>query len=284
MKSDHEIASSANLIPIDEITKRLFIPPEYVIPYGRHIAKIHASYFQELQDKQDGSLILVTAMTPTSQGEGKTTVAIGLSQSLNLLGRKVIACIRQPSLGPYFGVKGGATGGGYSQVMPSDDISLHFTGDDHAVATAHNLISSIIDNHIYHGNKLKIDLSRILWKRVSNINDRALRKVKVGLTGKTPVERIEEFHISAASEIMSILSVSQNLEELKHRIENILLAFDEHGNPITPKDLNIHGAVTLVLRNAIHPNLVQSIEGVPVFIHGGAFGSSLERPWNTKRC
>ena len=271
MKTDADIAHSIKLKRIESITRRLHTPPHHVIPYGRYIAKINPALLRDLEQNKDGNLILVTSMSPTPAGEGKTTLTIGLAQSLKLLKKKVIACIRQPSLGPFFGAKGGATGSGLSQVLPVEDITLHFTGDDHAVVSAHNLISSIIDNHIYHGNKLGINPDRILWKRVANINDRALRKVKIGLEGKG--ERVDEFHISAASEIMSILCLSQNLSDLKKRIENILLAFDNNDRPIHLKDLKIQGAVTALLKNAIHPNLVQSIEGAPVFIHGGPFGN-----------
>lgn len=271
MKTDAEIASSIKLRPIHSIARRLRIPPEHVIPYSHHTAKINSALLKDLSQKQDGKLILVTSMSSTPSGEGKTTLTIGLAQAFKLLNKKVIACIRQPSLGPFFGVKGGATGSGYSQVLPVEDITLHFTGDDHAVVSAHNLISSIIDNHIYHGNKLGINPDRILWKRASDINDRALRKIKVGLEGKG--ERVEEFHISAASELMSILCLSWNLSDLKKRIENILPAFDNNGRPILLKDLKIQGAVTALLKNTIHPNLVQSVEGAPVFVHGGPFGN-----------
>lgn len=272
MNSDIGIARAIELLPIQEIARRLHIPPKYIIPYGPYIAKVHSDYLQDLQGRKDGRLVLVTSMSPTPQGEGKTTLTIGLAQALNLLGRRAIACIRQPSLGPFFGVKGGATGGGYSQVLPMEDITLHFTGDDHAVTTSHNLISSIIDNHLYHGNKLGIDPNRILWRRVSNINDRALRMVRVGLV-KGGVERLEEFHISSASEIMSILCLSQNLQDLKRRVEGMIVAFDDRGNAVTPGDLNIHGAVAALLKDALHPNLVQSLEGTPVFVHGGPFGN-----------
>lgn len=271
MMTDEQIASSVKLITSENLAKRLNIPKKHLIPYGRHIAKINSALLKDLAKRKDGKLIVVTAMSPTPSGEGKTTLAIGLAQALKLLKKKVIACIRQPSLGPFFGAKGGATGSGYSQVLPVEDIALHFTGDDHAVVSAHNLISSIIDNHIYHGNKLGINPEIILWKRVSDINDRALRKVKVGFAGKG--ERVEEFHISAASELMSILCLSQSLQDLKERVENILLAFDHKGRPVYLKDLKIQGAITALLKNAIHPNIVQSVEDAPVFIHGGPFGN-----------
>ncbi len=271
MKIDEQIAGSVKLITSENLAKRLNIPEKHRMPYGRHIAKINSTLLKDLAKRKDGKLIVVTAMSPTPSGEGKTTLTIGLAQTFKQLKRRVVACIRQPSLGPFFGAKGGATGSGYSQVLPVEDIALHFTGDDHAVVSAHNLISSIIDNHVYHGNKLKINPDRILWKRASDINDRALRKIKIDFGGKG--ERLEEFYISAASELMSILCLSQNLSDLKKRIENILLAFDSNGRPILLKDLKIQGAVTALLKNAIHPNLVQSVEGAPVFIHGGPFGN-----------
>lgn len=271
MKTDIEIALSVKLKHIEDIAGRLHIPSRHIISYGRYIAKINSALLKNPARKKDGKLILVTSMSPTPAGEGKTTITIGLAQSLRLLNKKAMACIRQPSLGPFFGAKGGATGSGQSQVLPVEDITMHFTGDDHAVVSAHNLISSIIDNHLYHGNKLRINPDRILWKRVSDINDRALRKVKVGFEGK--IERIDEFHISAASEIMSILCLSQNLMDLKQRVENILVAFDSNSRPLFVKDLKIQGAVTALLRNAIHPNIVQSVEGAPVFVHGGPFGN-----------
>ena len=271
MKTDTAIARSIKLIPIETLAKKLHVHPKYIIPYGRHTAKIKSGLLKDLAHKKDGKLILVTSMSPTSAGEGKTTLTIGMAQALKLLNKKVIACIRQPSLGPYFGVKGGATGSGYSQVLPVEDITLHFTGDDHAIVSAHNLISSIIDNHIYHGNKLRINPDRILWKRVSDINDRTLRKIKIDLGGKC--ERQEEFYISAASEIMSILCLSKNLKDLARRVEKILLAFDNNGRTVLLKDLKIQGAVTALLKSAIHPNLVQSVEGAPVFVHGGPFGN-----------
>jgi len=271
MTTDVDVARSIELKPIEDITGTLRILPRHVISYGPHTAKVNSALLKDLKHVKDGKLIIVTAMTPTPAGEGKTTIAIGLAQSLKLLNKRTIACIRQPSLGPFFGVKGGATGSGWSQILPVEDITLHFTGDDHAVVSAHNLIASIIDNHLYHGNKLGISPERILWNRVSDINDRALRKVRVGLGGNA--ERPDEFHISAASEIMSILCLSQNLKDLQKRVENILLAFDNNGRAIFLRDLKIQGAVTALLRNAIHPNIVQSVEGAAVFVHGGPFGN-----------
>ncbi|MBI5328139.1 MAG: formate--tetrahydrofolate ligase [Deltaproteobacteria bacterium] len=271
MKTDTKIIRSVKLKRIEDIAERLHIPSRHIIPYGRHIAKINSALLKDLEKGKDGKLIVVTSISPTPSGEGKTTLVIGLAQALKQLKKQVMACIRQPSLGPFFGAKGGATGSGYSQVLPVEDITLHFTGDDHAVVSAHNLISSIIDNHIYHGNKLGINPDRIVWKRVAEINDRALRNVKIGLGSKN--ERGEEFHISAASELMSILCLSQDIQDLKRRVKNILLAFDSSNRPVLIRDLKIHGAVTALLKNAIHPNLVQSFEGAPVFVHGGPFGN-----------
>src|SRR3989304_4698239 len=294
MTTDADVARSIELKPIEDITGTLRILPRHVISYGPHTAKVNSALLKDLKHVKDGKLIIVTAMTPTPAGEGKTTLTIGLAQAFKLLNKKVIACIRQPSLGPFFGVKGGATGSGYSQVLPSEDITLHFTGDDHAVVSAHNLIASILDNHIYHGNRLGINPDRILWKRVSDINDRALRRIRISVLSfisetrfhkndralrriRISVgdknERIDEFYISAASEIMSILCLSQNIKEIKERVKKILLSFDSVGNPILLKNLKISGAVTALLKNAIHPNLVQSYERAPVFVHGGPFGN-----------
>src|SRR3989304_7516965 len=234
MTTDADIARSIELKPIEDIAGTLRIPPRHVISYGPHTAKVNSALLKDLKHVKDGKLIIVTAMTPTPAGEGKTTLTIGLAQAFKLFNKKVIACIRQPSLGPFFGVKGGATGSGYSQVRPSEDITLHFTGDDHAVVSAHNLIASILDNHIYHGNRLGINPDRILWKRVSDINDRTLRKIKIDLGGKC--ERQEDFYISAASELMSILCLSQDIQDLERRIEKILLAFDREGHLLLPDD------------------------------------------------
>lgn len=272
MKTDKEIARSSPKRPIAEIAAGLGIPPERLYPYGSYVAKVDSRLLRDLDSRPDGRLILVTAMSPTPAGEGKTTLAIGLSDSFKLLGKKVMACLRQPSLGPVFGAKGGATGGGLAQVLPPEEITFQFTGDDYAILTAHNLISSVIDNHIYHGNKLGIDPGRILWKRLSTVNDRALRSVRVSI-GKVKGERQEEFHISAASEVMSILCLARDLSDLKERIGRALVAFTFDGTPVTVADLKVKGAAAALMRNAIHPNLVQTIEGVPVFVHGGPFGN-----------
>ncbi|MBI5492298.1 MAG: formate--tetrahydrofolate ligase [Deltaproteobacteria bacterium] len=271
MKTDLEIAASARLRPITEVAGALDIPTGHLIPFGRHFAKIDAGYFKEVGQKPSGRLILVTAMSPTPEGEGKTTLTIGLAQALKLLNKRVSACIRQPSLGPFFGAKGGATGGGYSQVLPPEEISIHFTGDDHAVTAAHNLISSMMDNSIHYGNPLNINAQRILWPRITEVNDRALRTIKVnaGLTS----ERGDQFHISAASELMSVLCLSLDIKELRSRAGEIIVAFDAKGAPVKVADLKAHGSAAALLKNAINPNLVQSIEGVPVFVHGGPFGN-----------
>lgn len=272
MKTDAEIGRRTRLKPIGEVAGGLGVPEAHLAPYGRYAAKIDASFFEEIKDRPDAKLIVVTAMSPTPEGEGKTTLTIGLSQSLRLLGKKTVAAIRQPSLGPFFGAKGGATGGGLSQVHPADDISLHFTGDDHAVATAHNLISSLIDNHIYHGKSPRLDLSRVMWGRAFALNDRALRDVRVGL-GRADTDRPDRFQISASSEVMSTLCLATSLEDLRGRIGRMLVAFDASGAAFTSEDLKAAGAATALLRHAIDPNLVQSTEGVPVFVHGGPFGN-----------
>ncbi|MBI5587198.1 MAG: formate--tetrahydrofolate ligase [Deltaproteobacteria bacterium] len=271
MRTDPEIALSFKLRPIDDIAGELGIASERLIHYGRHIAKVDSKLLEELKGRPDGKLILVTAMSPTPAGEGKTTLTIGLTQSLKLLGRKAAACLRQPSLGPFFGAKGGATGGGLSQVLPADDITLQFTGDDYSIVTAHNLISSVIDNHMYHAT-LPIDPARILWPRASTVNDRTLRKLRVPV-GKAGGGRDEEFVISAASEMMSILSLSLSLTDFRERAGRVVVAFCKDGKPVTIADLGVTGAAAALFKNAIHPNLVQSNEGAPVFIHGGPFGN-----------
>lgn len=267
-----DVTQTNPLKQINDIAAQAQIPAQYVTGFGRHIAKIDHRLLSELKHKRDGKLIVVTSMSPAPAGTGKTTLTIGLAQSLRLLGHNAIACIRQPSLGPYFGKKGGATGSGRAQVLPVDDISLHFTGDDHAATTAHNLIASLIDNHIYHGNRLGIDPARVLWKRVSALNDRALRRVRIN-SGDVVTERAEEFRSSASSEIMAALCLSLTLAELKKRIGRILLAYDITGGQITVNTLKATGASVALLRNALNPNLVQSTEAAPVFIHGTPFGN-----------
>ncbi len=265
------MAVMRQLKPIEEIAGELNIPSSLLIPYGRYVSKVNANLLKDLEKKTDGKLILVTSMSSTPAGEGKTTLTIGLAQSLKSLGKRVAVCLRQPSIGPFLGAKGGATGSGYARVEPQEDISLQFTGDDYSIVTAHNFISSVIDNHIHHGNPLGIDKKRIFWNRVSSVNDRALRNVRTG--AGSPDERDEEFHISAASEIMSIICLSRNFSDLKERAGEILVALDVDGRPVKLKDLKVEGAVSALLKNALHPNLVQTIEGVPAFIHGGPFGN-----------
>lgn len=258
------------LRPISGIAGEAGIPEAELTNYGPHIAKVRASFPDRLGDRPQGRLIIVTAMSPTPEGVGKTTLTIGLTDSLRLLGKKAIACIRQPSLGPLLGAKGGATGSGMARVEPIEDISLFFTGDDYAVSTAHNLVASMLDNHVYHGNRLGI--SKILWKRVSTVNDRALRNVRVGL-GKASTERDEEFHITAASELMAVLSLSRDFNDLQERVSRITVALREDGSSITVKDLRAEGAVSALLKKALDPNLVQTVAGSPVFVHTGPFGN-----------
>lgn len=273
-KSDIEIAQEANILDIVEIAKKAGLREDEIEQYGKYKAKISFNALERLESRKNGKLILVTAITPTPAGEGKSTVTVGLTQSLNKLGRTSIAALREPSLGPVFGIKGGATGGGYSQVIPMEDINLHFTGDLHAITTAHNLISACIDNHIYFGNELNIDITKIVWKRVLDMNDRALRDVIVGLGGKTNgIPRESSFQITVASEIMAILCLSSSLEDLKNRIKKIIFGYSTSGKPLTVGELKIENAVTTLLKDAIKPNLVQTIENTPVMMHGGPFAN-----------
>ncbi|MGC8902624.1 MAG: formate--tetrahydrofolate ligase [Fervidobacterium sp.] len=273
MLSDIEIAKQAKLKPISEIAFSLGIPDEVVRPYGKYIAKIDHRYLKTLTDKPNGKLILVTAITPTPAGEGKTTTSIGLSMALNRIGKKSIVTLREPSLGPVFGVKGGAAGGGYSQVLPMEDINLHFTGDIHAVTTAHNLISAMIDAHINHGNEIGIDIRKIYWKRAMDMNDRALRQIVVALGGSANgYPREDGFLITAASEIMATLCLASDIGDLKRRIGEIVLAQGKEGL-VRVKDLKAQGAVAALLKDAINPNLVQTIENTPAFVHGGPFAN-----------
>jgi len=258
------------LKPIHEIASRASIPEKALIPYGRHMAKVSSSLLNDIQARPSGSLVLVTAMSPTPEGVGKTTLSIGLTQALRALGKSAIACIRQPSLGPLLGVKGGAMGSGMAEAGPLEEISLQFNGDDYAVVTSHNLISAMVDNHIHHGNALSID--KVVWPRVATVNDRALRTILTeGGTG--PHARKESFQISASSEIMSVLCLSDGLSDLKDRVGRITVGFTKEGLPVTVDSLGITGAVAAILKNAVNPNLAQSIEGAPVFIHGGPFGN-----------
>lgn len=269
---DIDIARMAEIKNINSIAKSIDIDEEYIEQYGKYKAKINLDLYKKLENKKDGKLVLVTSINPTPLGEGKTTVTIGLSDALNKLGSKTVGVLREPSLGPVFGVKGGATGGGYSQVVPMEDINLHFTGDIHAITSANNLLSAMIDNHIYYGNSL--NFKTITWKRCMDLNDRQLRKIDTGLSGeKNTKERIDGFDISVASEIMAIVCLSKNLEDLKERISNIIVGYDINDNIIKARDLNAEGALTVLLKDAIKPNLVQTLENNPVLIHGGPFAN-----------
>jgi len=274
MKSDIEIARSAKLDDIYNISQKIGIKEEEIIPCGGFKAKISPKIFDRIKDNKDGKLILVTTINPTPEGEGKTTMTIGLAQALSKLGKKTMLCIREPSLGPTMGLKGGAAGGGYSQVLPMEDINLHFTGDMHAITSAHNLLASLLDNHIHHGDEFHIDPRYIVWPRVLDISDRNLRKVVVGLGGpKDGVPHEEEFAITPASEIMAILCLSEDLKDLKERLGRIIVAYTYDLKPIYAKDLKSVGAMAVLLKDALMPNLVQTIEGVPAFIHGGPFAN-----------
>lgn len=274
MKSDIEIARSAKLEEIYHIAEKVGIKEEEVIPCGGFKAKISPDIFNRIKGNKDGKLILVTTINPTPEGEGKTTMTIGLAQALAKLGKKTMLCIREPSLGPTMGLKGGAAGGGYSQVLPMEDINLHFTGDMHAITSAHNLLASLLDNHIHHGDKFHIDPRYIVWPRVLDISDRTLRKVVVGLGGPMDgVPHEEEFAITPASEIMAILCLSKDLKDLKKRLGRIIVAYTYDNKPITASDLKAVGAMAVLLKDAMKPNLVQTIEGVPAFIHGGPFAN-----------
>ena len=274
LKSDIEIAQEATMRPIQEIGAELGIQPEELIFYGHYKAKLSKELEQRLQDKPEGKLILVTAVNPTPAGEGKTTVSVGLAQAMNRLGKKTVLALREPSLGPVFGIKGGAAGGGYSQVVPMEDINLHFTGDMHAITTANALLCAVIDNHLQQGNQLGIDPRRILFKRCVDMNDRALRNVVVGLGGKVNgVPREDGFQITVASEIMAILCLAGDIFDLKERLGNILVAYTYSGEPVYCRDLGVHGAMAAVMKDAIQPNLVQTLENTPALIHGGPFAN-----------
>ena len=274
MKSDIEIARDSTMKPIVEIAGKIGIPEDAVLNYGKHKAKISLDFIKSVEKNPDGKLILVTAMTPTPAGEGKTTTTVGLGDALNAIGKKAIICLREPSLGPCFGMKGGAAGGGYSQVVPMEDINLHFTGDFHAVGAAHNLLSALIDNHIYWGNELGIDVRRITWKRVLDMNDRSLREIVSSLGGPgNGYPRETGFDITVASEVMAILCLAQDLQDLERRIGNIVIGYTREKTPITASDLSAHGAMTVLLKDAIMPNLVQTLENNPAFVHGGPFAN-----------
>ena len=274
--SDIEIARKAKLKPIKNILKKLNVPdnPMSFSPMGRHIAKINFEYLKKLKNKKEGKLILVTAISPTPAGEGKTTTSVGLSDGINKIGKKSIVCLREPSLGPSFGMKGGAAGGGYSQVVPMEQINLHFTGDFHAITSAHNLLSALIDNHIYWGNKLNIDEKKIVWKRVLDMNDRALRFININTKGVAKdFIREDGFDITVASEVMAIFCLANDLKDLEERIGNITIAYSKDNKPIFEKDLNAQGPMTVLLKEALRPNVTQTLEHNPAIIHGGPFAN-----------
>ncbi len=272
--SDIEIANSVQMKPIKEVAKKLGIAEDALSLYGNYKAKISAGQLESLKDKPDGKLILVTAISPTPAGEGKTTTSVGLVDALAAIGKKAVIALREPSLGPVFGIKGGAAGGGHAQVVPMEDINLHFTGDFHAIGVANNLLAALIDNHIHHGNALGIDSRRITWKRAVDMNDRQLRHIVDGLQGKVNgVPREDGFDITVASEVMAILCLSENITDLKNRLEKIIIGYSFEGKPITAKDLKAGGAMAAVLKDAIHPNLVQTLEHTPALIHGGPFAN-----------
>lgn len=274
MLTDVEIAQSASMLPIKEIAQKVGLDEDDLELYGKYKAKISLEAINKLKNQEDGKLILVTAINPTPAGEGKTTTMIGLSQALNKLGKKSVVAMREPSLGPCFGVKGGAAGGGYAQVVPMEDINLHFTGDIHAITTANNLIAAMLDNSIQQGNPLDIDTRQIVWKRVVDLNDRALRHIVVDLGGKVNgVPREDGFDISVASEVMAILCLATSLEDLKKRAGRMIVAYNHAGEPVTVDDIKATGAVTLLLKDAIKPNLVQTLDHTPVFVHGGPFAN-----------
>lgn len=274
MKTDIQIAQEAKIVNISEIVKKVGLTEDDIEHYGKYKAKVNLDVLKRLENKKDGKLVLVTAITPTPAGEGKSTVTVGLTQALNKLGKSSVAALREPSLGPVFGMKGGATGGGYAQVIPMEDINLHFTGDLHAIGVAHNLIAACIDNHINSGNLLNIDVTKISWKRVVDMNDRALREIVIGLGGKANgIPRESSFQITVASEIMAALCLANSLMDLKDKIRSMVFGYSRDGKALTVGDLKIEGAVTTLLKEALKPNLVQTLENTPVFIHGGPFAN-----------
>ena len=273
-KTDIEIAREAKKKPIQEIGTRLGIPTEHLLPYGHDKAKVSQDFITSLQGRPDGKLILVTAINPTPAGEGKTTTTVGLGDGLNRIGKKAIVCIREASLGPNFGMKGGAAGGGYAQVVPMEEMNLHFTGDFHAITSAHNLLSAMIDNHIYWGNELEIDTRRVSWRRVMDMNDRALRDIVVSLGGvSNGFPRQAGFDITVASEVMAILCLSRSLEDLQKRLGDIVVAYRRDKSPVYCRDIKADGAMTVLLKDAMQPNLVQTLENNPAFVHGGPFAN-----------
>ncbi|MGE5164209.1 MAG: formate--tetrahydrofolate ligase [Sphingobacteriales bacterium] len=274
-KSDIEISQTTKKRPILDVAKeKLGIAAENLEPYGHYKAKVSMDFINSLKGKKDGRLILVTAITPTPAGEGKTTTTVGLTDALNHIGKRAMLCLREPSLGPSFGMKGGAAGGGYAQVVPMEDINLHFTGDFHAITSAHNLLAALIDNHIYWGNSLGIDSRRVVWRRVMDMNDRALREIVCSLGGvANGYPREAGFDITVASEVMAIFCLAKNLDDLKERLGNIIVAYTRDRKPVRARDLKAHGAMTALLKESLGPNLVQTLEGTPAFIHGGPFAN-----------
>ncbi|WP_252216628.1 formate--tetrahydrofolate ligase [Clostridium sp. VAP41] len=274
MKTDIEIAQEAEMLHIKNVAEKLGLDEENIEYYGKYKCKVSLDVYNKVKNNRDGKLVLVTAINPTPAGEGKSTVTVGLGDALNKMGKNTVIALREPSLGPVFGIKGGAAGGGYAQVVPMEDINLHFTGDMHAITSANNLLSAAIDNHIHQGNNLRIDSRRIIFKRVMDMNDRALRKIIVGMGGKiNGFVREDGFTITVASEIMAILCLASDLEDLKHRMGDILIAYDLDGNPVYAKQLEIQGAMALLMKDAIKPNLVQTLENTPALIHGGPFAN-----------
>ncbi len=273
-KSDIEIARAANKKPIQEIGSKLGIPTEHLLPYGHDKAKVSQAYIDSVQNNKNGKLILVTAINPTPAGEGKTTTTVGLGDGLNAIGKKAMVCIREASLGPNFGMKGGAAGGGYAQVVPMDDMNLHFTGDFHAITSAHSLLSAMIDNHIYWGNELEIDTRRVVWRRVVDMNDRALRQITASLGGvANGFPREAGFDITVASEVMAILCLAKNLKDLEERLGSMIVAYRRDHTPVFCRDIEAQGAMTVLLKDAMQPNLVQTLENNPAFVHGGPFAN-----------
>ena len=274
MLTDIEIAQNANMLPIAEIAAKLGVNADMLEPYGKYKAKFSDALFDTVKDRRDGKLILVTAINPTPAGEGKTTISVGLGEAMQKIGKNAILALREPSLGPVFGIKGGAAGGGYAQVVPMEDLNLHFTGDMHALTAANNLLCAVLDNHIQQGNALGIDVRRVLFKRCMDMNDRALRNIIVGLGGKTDgVPREDGFQITVASEVMAILCLASDLADLKERLGRILVAYRYDGSPVYARDLGVDGAMTVLLKDALKPNLVQTLENSPVIMHGGPFAN-----------
>ena len=274
MKTDIQIAQEATMLPIQEVAKQLGITEDDLELYGKYKAKLSSDLMDQLKDKEDGKLVLVTAINPTPAGEGKTTISIGLGQALCLIGKKAAIALREPSLGPCFGIKGGAAGGGYAQVVPMEDLNLHFTGDFHAITSANNLLAALLDNHLQQGNALQIDPKQIVWKRCVDMNDRALRNIIIGMGSKMDgVVRQDGFTITVASEIMAILCLANDMEDLKKRLGNIIVAYTYHGDPVTARDLKAVGSMAALLKDAMKPNLIQTLENTPALVHGGPFAN-----------